>query len=184
MITTTTTTATVAAPRWHALTVLARQEKAAHSELTRRGFDAFLPVRVERRAWSDRIQSVELALFPGYVFVRTALDIGRRVELLKVRGAQELVGRIPGDPRIARAIPDDEIESLRAVVQAGRAIDPVTRMVPGMRVRVARGPLAGASGVLEQGVDGQRRLVVLVALLGRGVRARLSADDVLEDLAA
>jgi len=178
------TTAALAAERWYALAVLSRQEKAAQGDLARRGFDAFLPVRVERRAWSDRIKAIELALFPGYVFVRTALDTVRRVELLKVRGAHELVGRIPGDARIARAIPDDEIESLRAVVMADRAIDPVTRLVPGMRVRVARGPLAGASGVLEQSVDGQRRLVVMVALLGRGVRARLSADDVLEELAA
>jgi len=175
---------TVRDARWYALAVLARQEKSAQDEIRRRGFEAWLPVRLERRAWSDRIQNVELALFPGYVFVKTALDVRRRIELLKVRGAHDLVGRLPGDARIARAIPDHEIESLRTVVEADRVIDPLTKLAPGTRVRVAFGALKGATGVLERGVDGQRRLVVQVTLLGRGVRTVLSADDVVEDLTA
>jgi transcription antitermination factor NusG len=39
--------------------------------------------------------------------------------------------------------------------------------------------LKGVTGVVEEAADGQRRLVVQVALLGRGVRTVLSADDVL-----
>jgi transcriptional antiterminator NusG len=167
---------------WYALAVLARQEKSALEDMRRRGFESWLPLRVERRAWSDRIQNVELALFPGYVFVKTALDVQKRLDLLKVRGAHDLVGRLPGDARIARAIPDSEIESLRTVVDTDRAIDPLTKIVPGARVRVVFGPLKGAFGILERGLDGQRRLVVQVALLGRGVRTVLSADDVVEDL--
>src|SRR5690606_36806102 len=58
-------------PRWHAVGVHARQEKAAAVELERRGFEVFLPVTSERRIWSDRIREVEQALFPGYLFLRT-----------------------------------------------------------------------------------------------------------------
>src|SRR5437868_1057214 len=60
--------------RWYAVGVHARQEKAGAAELERRGFEVFLPLRRERRPWSDRVKTVELALFPGYLFVRMAMS--------------------------------------------------------------------------------------------------------------
>jgi transcription termination/antitermination protein NusG len=168
-------------PRWYGLHVRARQEKAARDDLLGRGIEVFLPLSCERRAWSDRIRSVETALFPGYLFVRVALDAACRVELLRPRGVVDLVGRLPGDERIARAALDSEIESLRTVLDAERAVDPVERLVPGMAVVVGAGPLRGARGVVDVGVDGRRRLVVFLELLGRGVRTVLRAEDVVED---
>lgn len=164
--------------RWHAVGVHARQERAAATDLERRGFEVFLPTTTERRLWSDRIRDVEQALFPGYLFLRSELNAKKRVEVLKARGVFDLVGKLPGDVRIARAIPEWEIESLRAVVDAGRGLDPVARLVPGTLVEVGVGPLKGARGVVEEGADGMRRLIVQVGLLGRGVRCRLDADDV------
>ena len=168
--------------RWYALAVHARSEASAAAELVQRVDEVFLPARVERRAWSDRVKTAEVPLFPAYLFVRTALDAQVRVDLLRCRHVVELVGRLPGDERIARAIPDSEIESLRIVVAADRALDPIERLTPGRHVVVGAGPLRGARGVVEEGPDGQRRLVVRIALLGRGVRAVLSADDVVESL--
>ena len=138
------------------------------------------PVRVERRAWSDRIQNVEIALFPGYLFIHSALNALRRVDLLKVHHVQELVGRLPGDERIARSIPDQEIESLKRLVSSPRNLDPVERLVPGKPVLVAAGPLKGARGIVQHEPNGKRRLVVQIELLGRGVAAELSAEDLIE----
>jgi transcription antitermination factor NusG len=167
------------APRWYALSVHARQERAAEAALVERGFEIWLPTRIERRMWSDRIKAVEQALFPGYLFVRTALDAERRVEMLKVRQVWDLVGRLPGDRRIAQAIPDHEIESLRTVVGADRALDPVSGLVAGIEVVVGQGALRGARGVVVEAPDGRRRLTVQIGILGRGVRVVLEADDVL-----
>jgi transcription antitermination factor NusG len=166
--------------RWYALAVRGRQEKAAEGILGSRGFHVFLPTRAERRAWSDRVQTLRRALFPGYLFLRTALTAARRVEILKVPQAFDLVGRIPGDDRIARHVPDVEVESIRILVEADREVDPVDRLVLGTPVQVVGGGLKGAWGVVEDPPDGKRRLVVQVHLLGRGVRAHLCADDVLE----
>lgn len=168
--------------RWYALAVHARSEAGAAAELAPRVDEVFLPVRRERRAWSDRVKTAEVPLFPSYLFVRLALSAERRVELLRCKQVVELVGRLPGDTRIARAIPDDEIDALRILVDADRALDPIERLVPGQHVLVGAGPLRGARGVVEQGPDGQRRLVVQIALLGRGVRTVLSADDVVESV--
>lgn len=175
-----------AAPHWYALAVHARSEATAAAELKAvldpQGGEVFLPVRVERRAWSDRVRRVEVPLFPGYLFVRAALSASRRVALLRSKHVVDVVGRMPGSDRIARAVPDSEIEALRIVARAELATDPIERLVHGKHVIVASGPLRGARGIVETGPDGRRRLVVQVSLLGRGVRAVLAADDVVESL--
>lgn len=167
---------------WYALEVQGRKEKAAAAGLLERGFDVFLPTRLERRPWSDRIRTVELALFPGYLFVRTALDAARRIEMLRVKQVRELVARLPGDARIARSIPRWEIESLMTVVGSQRELDPSQGLVRGTEVVVAAGPLRGARGVVLEEPDGRRRLVVQIVLLGRGVRTVLSAEDLLVEV--
>ncbi len=167
-------------PRWYAVHVKARKEKAAARALGERGFEVFLPARIERRPWSDRVKRVELALFPGYLFVRTPMSAARRVELLRSGHAYDLVGRLPGDERIAHAIPDGEIDSLKTLLATERDLDPTERLVEGTRVVVVGGPLRGVRGVVEEAPDGRRRVVVQIALLGRGVRSLLSADDVIE----
>ena len=166
-------------PRWYALHVHTRSEKMAAAGLDARVEQVFCPVRVERRAWSDRIQRVEVPLFPGYLFVRTTLTPQQRVALLKVAHVVDVVGRKAGKAEIASAIPDVEMASLINLVAAQRALDPVDVLVPGVCVVIGQGPLRGVQGVVERGADGFRRLVVQVALLGRGVRTVLSADDVL-----
>jgi transcriptional antiterminator NusG len=171
---------TATTPRWFALSVHARSERRAATDLHAVVDDVFVPVSVERRAWSDRIKRVEAPLFPGYIFVRLCLSPERRVALLKCRGVIDVVGRMVGRADVAPAIDDDLIVSLQRLVASERALDPVTRLVPGTLVTVGAGPLRGVRGVVEEAADGQRRLIVQVSLLGRGVRATLLADDVLE----
>lgn len=170
------------AARWYALAVHARSERKAAVAVAAVVDDVFLPARIDRRAWSDRIRAVEVPLFPGYVFVRLALTAQSRVTLLKVKQVVDVVGRRAGGGEIAPAVPDDEVSSLRLLLAAERALDPVDALVPGVAVVVGAGPLKGVRGVVERGADGQRRLVVQVSLLGRGVRTTLLADEVLHDV--
>lgn len=170
--------------RWYAIAVHTRSEHAAAAALSAVVDDVFLPVRLQRRAWSDRIQTLEVPLFPGYVLVKTTLTPEQRVRLLKVRGVYDVVGRRAGRADVAPAVPDHEVESLQALLSQERSIDPMEQLTPGTAVVVVVGPLKGIRGVVEVGSDGLRRLVVSVALLGRGVRTLLSADDVLQDVPA
>lgn len=171
--------------QWYALAVHVRSEHTAAHDVATRVDEVFVPSRRERRAWSDRIVVRDEPLFPGYVFVRVAgaLTAERRVALLRSRHVHDVVGRSPSPARsgaVARACDPREIEALRIVVAADRAVDPIERLVVGKHISIVSGPLRGARGVVEVGPDGHRRLVVQVALLGRGVRTLLSADDVVE----
>jgi transcriptional antiterminator NusG len=167
---------------WFALAVAVRSEHRAVEALTEVVDAVFLPVRLERRAWSDRIKRTEVPLFPGYCFVRVDLTAASRIELLRVKGVVDVVGRRPGYEGIATSVPDQEIASLQQLVASERALDPLATLVAGAAVLVGAGPLKGVRGVVEQSVDGQRRIVVNVTLLGRAVRTTLQADDLLEDL--
>jgi transcription termination/antitermination protein NusG len=164
-------------PRWYALAVRSRQEKAAAASLSQRGHEVFLPTRIERHAWSDRVQPVEVALFPGYLFVHTAMSAAQRVDLLKGQGVVELVGRLAGDSRIARDIADAQIDSLKTLVASRANLDPTERLVKGSGVRVASGPFKDAQGVVVRGADGKQRLVVQIELLGRGVSVAIDGKD-------
>jgi len=167
--------------RWFALAVSVRSESGAAAALRDVVDDVFLPVRSERRAWSDRVKRVEVALFPGYCFVRLALTPSSRIALLKVKNVVDVVGRRTGRDDVAPSIPDDEIASLRRLVDSERMLDPLSSLVVGAAVVVGAGPLNGVRGVVDEADDGQRRIVVNVTLLGRSVRTMLLADDVLED---
>src|SRR5713226_7420357 len=77
--------------RWFALRVKCRYEKLVSTLLRDKGYEEFLPLYWSRRRWSDRFQSVDLPLFPGYVFCR--LDPQQsRLPLLITPGAMHFVG--------------------------------------------------------------------------------------------
>lgn len=171
-------------PHWYAVAVHARQERAAAVALSDRGFEVLLPTRCERRLWSDRVQRVNLALFPGYLFLRDIMSPARRVEMLRVRQVYDLVGRSPGDATIARPVPDKEVESLKALLESERELSAIDRLTRGTEVLIAGGPLRGARGVLLADADGRQQLAVQISLLGRGVRTWISADDLVEPATA
>jgi transcription antitermination factor NusG len=127
-----------------------------------KGYQEFLPVYQCRRRWSDRVKSVELPLFPGYVFCR--LNPDHRLPLLTIPGALHFVG-IGKTPA---PIEDEEIAALQAAVQSGLPAEPCTFLTVGQRVRLEDGPLAGLEGILTE-TSNKQRIIVSVTLLRRSV---------------
>jgi transcription antitermination factor NusG len=151
---------------WFALRVKSRSEKIVATIARNKGFEEFLPLYQSRRRWSDRFQSVELPLFPGYVFCR--LNPEYRLPLLTIPGVMGFVG-------IGKApapIDDAEIAAIQAAVGAGLSAEPYPFLEVGQRVRLAEGPLAGLEGLLVE-VRKQRRLVVSVSMLKRSVAVEI-----------
>src|SRR5271166_6778738 len=64
---------------WYALYTCPRHEKCVAQQIEQRSIACFLPVYRSARRWKDRRKELELALFPGYVFVRLALKDRLRV---------------------------------------------------------------------------------------------------------
>jgi transcription antitermination factor NusG len=147
---------------WYAVRVRSNYESLTVMHLRERGYEELAPSYETERRWSDRKKRVEQFLFPGYVFCR--FDLDNRLPVLTAPGVVGLVsfGRIPA------AIPDHEIESIRAMVQSGLLVTPWPFLQVGQQVVIEHGPLAGVEGILQQ-VKGKFRLVVSICLLQRSV---------------
>jgi transcription antitermination factor NusG len=105
-------------------------------------------------------------LFPGYLFLRQAMDKFSYIEILKAQG----VSRILGErwDRLA-AIPEREIAAIQKVLESriGATLHPYLK--EGQRVRITRGPLAQVEGILVRINPEKGLLVVSIDLLRRSV---------------
>jgi transcription antitermination factor NusG len=151
---------------WFALRVKSRSEKIVATIARNKGFEEFLPLYQSRRRWSDRFKSVELPLFPGYVFCR--LNPEFRLPLLTIPGVLSFVGI----GRVPVPIEDTEIAAIQTAIGAGLLAEPYPFLEVGQRVRLAEGPLAGLEGLLVE-VRKQQRIAVSVSLLKRSVAVEI-----------
>ncbi len=131
-----------------------------------KGYEEFLPVHQERRRWSDRFKSIELPLFPGYIFCR--LNPEHRLPLLTIPAVLQFVGI----GKIPVPIEDSEIAAIQAIVKSGLLAAPCPFLAVGQRVRVEEGPLAGVEGLLTE-IRNQHRIVVSVSMLKRSVAVEI-----------
>jgi transcription antitermination factor NusG len=157
-------------PHWYAAYTCANHEKRVASEIGARGFEHCLPVYSSVRRWKDRRVTLELPLFPGYVFVRLALR--DRLRVLRIPSLVRLVG-FNGLPA---ALPDEEMEILRTGLSA-RSAEPHPFLTVGRRVRITGGPLAGLEGVLKTKKN-SLRVVVSLGLIQRSVAVDVDVADV------
>jgi len=79
--------------------------------------------------------------------------------------------------KIPAPVPDQEIEAIRRLVEAGSNLEPLPYVTEGQRVRIENGPLRGTEGIVI-GVRKGRRITVSVGLLQRSVAAELCPDSV------
>jgi transcription antitermination factor NusG len=161
-------------PPWYVIHVCSRHEVKVEFGLKRKGLEIFLPRTKVRSRRRDRVQMLEVPLFPGYLFVRSFLQSSDYYNIIKQNG----VVRILGSKWQYTPVPEETLTSIKALVNSGQPIFPWKRLEPGKRVRVVDGPLAGATGVILRVKKDKRRLVVGVNLLGRSVCAELSDETV------
>jgi transcription antitermination factor NusG len=164
-------TAGYSAPQWYAAYTCANHEKRVSKQLGVRRVEHFLPLYRSVRRWKDRRVTLDLPLFPGYVFVRLALR--NRLQVQQVPGVAQLVG-FDGRPA---ALPEHEIDALRTSLVSGVRAEPHPFLRVGQRVRVKNGPLAGMEGVLLRR-KGSLRLVISIELIQRSVAVDADAADV------
>jgi transcription antitermination factor NusG len=157
---------------WYALRTRSRHEKKAASEIAAKGFCSFLPVVARKQKWSDRIKEVELPLFPGYVFVQTDGSAEKQVSVLRSTGVVGFVGNNGrGTP-----IPNEQIESVRSIVEHGVEFTLYPYLHVNQRVRIRGGSLDGVEGLLLA-KNSDQSLIVSIDLIQRSVAIRVSGYE-------
>jgi transcription antitermination factor NusG len=154
---------------WYALRTRSNFEFTVAAILADR-FETFLPYFVRRHRLHGKLTPRRSPLFPGYVFVFADSDRDRAC-LLSIRGVVAMIGG-----RRPEAIPAGVIENLRIAAADPEAIAPAAPLA-GELVTVARGPLAGLTGVMERSKTG-RRLIVRVEFLNRACALEINQAEV------
>lgn len=157
---------------WCAVYTRHQHERAVSDVLEAKGFEVFLPLYDSTRKWKDRRKVISLPLFPGYVFVRGAIE--RRLPILSTPGVHMILSC---GERVA-TLPEEEIDAIRRTVQGQLDVEPHPYLRCGERVRVVRGSLEGVEGVLIRKKN-LYRLVLSVDMLAQSVAVEIGAMDVI-----
>jgi transcription antitermination factor NusG len=160
-------------PQWYAIHTRAQHEKAVVFHLQNEGIKTFLPLVSEVHRWSDRRKVVEVPLFSCYAFVNLCLVPETWAKVLRVNGVLRLVGtRGEGVP-----IPEDQLESIRALVSGKVPYTIYPFLKIGQRVRIRGGSLDGVVGILVTR-NGNRTLVISVEPLQRSLAVSIDSYQI------
>lgn len=157
-------------PSWFAAYTASNHEKHVLDLLTDRNVESFLPLYKARRHWRKRIPvSLEVPLFPNYVFVRMVR--AQKTVVLGTPGVYSIVGSGKKDWEL----PESEIEALRNGIGT-RTVEPHPYLVVGERARVKSGVLAGLEGVI---VRRKKNLQIVLTLdqIMRSIAIEVDTDE-------
>jgi transcription antitermination factor NusG len=167
------TRAQVQPSQWFAVHTRSRHEKKIHAALKNEGLRTFLPLVSKVSKWTDRRVTVQLPLFPCYVFVNLSAAPAERLQVLQTWGVLSFVGiQGRGIP-----IPDSQIEELQKVADNNVPVDPCAYLKVGQRVRVRGGCLDGIEGILAE-KDGERKVVISVDAIEKSLAIHIKGYEV------
>jgi transcription termination/antitermination protein NusG len=157
---------------WYAVWTRSNCERLVMEQLAAKTFTSFLP---EMAVWARRdgkSRVVQAPIFPGYLFVRHAMDKTSYVEILKARGVVRI---LDGGWTRLTPIPVEEVDGIQRLVQCGVPLVPHAYFNQGDRVRVVEGPLVGLEGLFVREQANKGRLVLSINLLQASVAVEVDA---------
>jgi transcription antitermination factor NusG len=130
---------------WRVIYTRGRHEKSVADELCEQGIEVFLPLVRTYRQWSDRKKSVELPLFPNYVFLRA--NDSSLLKILKNKGVVKTV-LYSGKPAI---IQENQMKEIMKIIKYAHEPEvEFDSLQTGSNVRIKSGPFRGMNGQLVE----------------------------------
>lgn len=156
---------------WYLVHTKPRQEKCALENLERQGYECYLPTFPKEKLLQSGMAIADEPLFPRYLFIR--LGQGHTDQswtpIRSTKGVSQLV-RFGVNPA---KVHDGLIDCLRATEAAVQA-SPERLFTLGEQVRLNDGAFVGIEGVYQM-ADGERRVMVLIELMGKPVVMKVDA---------
>ena len=126
--------------QWWAVYTRARQEKALARDLFARQVPYYLPLIPKNNYYRGRCVSFEVPVFAGYLFLCGTED--QRLASLPTNRVSRVLAVSDGE-RLR-----SDLCQLRRLIASGAPLTIESRLAPGDRVRIRRGPLAGLEGTV------------------------------------
>lgn len=156
---------------WLVLRTRSRHENVVEEVLRNKQIVAFLPKRKVVRSWQGHKRSVDMPLFPGYLFVRPRMD-----QYEGIRYARGSCGLVMAADKPA-VLPERDLEAVRMLVDSNAALTVDAPLVVGKRVRIIAGPLTGVEGELLR-VKNSDMLIINVDMVGSSVRVEVERNTI------
>jgi transcription antitermination factor NusG len=155
--------------KWYVIYTYPNSEKKIYHELIRRAISVFLPTRYIIRQWSDRKKSVEVPLFPNYLFVNVHPQ--QMWEVLMVSGVVRYI-TLNGAPVVVK---DGDIAYVRQLLLGTNVLNNTALGLQGHKVQVTRGPLSGLVGKVTD-LKGKTRLFVELEAIQQAISIEIDAS--------
>lgn len=157
---------------WYVARTQPRKEEVARINLSNQGIEAFLPRFWKTRPRGQSFEDKLCPLFPGYIFFQSAEDPALWRAVGGTLGISYVVW---GDGRRPKPVEKVFMASL-----LGSCVEDVltirrSDLAIGDRIRVNRGPFAGALGAISS-LGHAERVALLLDVMG-GVNATMNASD-------
>ncbi len=151
-----------------------RQETVARENLTRQGYETYLPVMREVRRRQGRRVTLNAPMFPRYLFIHLNSQTDNWAPIRSTLGVVSIVRF----GRAAARVPDVLITAMKSREDAnGIQVLPIEEYRPGTRVRITQGSFAGYEGIF-QAATGRDRVAVLLDVLGRNARTTVDSSSI------
>lgn len=162
---------------WYCIRTKPKHDHIAAANLRRNlGLQVFNPsLRFEKTTRSG-IRRVTEPLFPGYIFVRCALEKSFD-GIQHANGVATLVHFGTRVPPIADSI----IEELQALFPTVEPLSVEDRILPGEEIAVGDGPFSGMRAVVLRVLPARQRVQVLLEILGRPAPLELDWNFVVRE---
>jgi transcription antitermination factor NusG len=157
-------------PRWYAVYTSANHEKCVAEQLGVREVEHFLPQYASVRRWKDRRITLQMPLFPGYVFGRFGLH--DRFQVLQIPGVVHLVS-FGGHPA---PLQDEEILAIQNCLSLCNRVEPHPYLRAGRRAIVKSGPLQGLEGIVIRRKN-RTHFILSFDLIMRSVAVEIEETD-------
>lgn len=116
-------------------------------------------------------KEIDMSLFPGYLFINPSPE--NRLKVLNTRGVIRILC-VNGSPT---PVPNEQIESIKRLLETNLYFDPFPYFTEGIEVVVVNGPLEGMKGkIIER--RGECRLIMSVYLIKCSISVEVDITDV------
>lgn len=162
---------------WYCVRTKPKHDHIAAANLRRNlGLEVFNPCLRFERTTRKGIRRVTEPLFPGYLFVRCALEKSFD-DIQHANGVAALVHFGKRVPRIADSI----IEELQRFFPTAEPLSVEDKILPGEEVAVGDGPFSGMKAVVLRVLPARQRVEVLLEILGRPAPLELDWNFVVRE---
>ncbi|TDE33707.1 transcription termination/antitermination protein NusG [Antarcticimicrobium sediminis] len=163
---------------WYLLLCKPNQNHIAFRNLRRQGVDLFMPRHMAERRWRGRVITEARPVFAGYIFFSTDPARPNWHKIGSTPGVAQLVGFGSGGPA---EVPAEIVTGLMQRCDAEGFLQQEQDLNPGDQIRITKGPLRDFVTTVDM-IDPERRIHVLLDLLGRKTKVVLEPSQVTQGL--